>query len=373
MALSIIGCGFVADLYMRSLKAHPTVQVSCVYDHDPERAQTFAQYWGLIACDTMEGFLAQQAAGSLVLNLTNPAAHYDVSRQCLEAGMHVYSEKPLAMSMVDATALTELARARNLMLASAPCSVLGQAAQTLGKALRDGVAGKPRLIYAELDDGYIPQAPFDGWRSESGRAWPAADEFRTGCTVEHAGYYLTWLIGWFGSVERVIAASATVIPEKNPDGQGTPDVSIATLFFANGVVARLTCSIVGSHDHQIRIFGDKGVLRVTRAWDNAAPVRFYRRFQLRRRLVEHPIGRRIKLGKKTHPKVKRWGAAAMNFALGPVEMLEAISEGRECRLSADFALHLNEVTLAIQGAGSDTGAQVMQTKCDPVEPMSWAK
>jgi hypothetical protein len=78
------------------------------------------------------------------------------------------------------------------------------------------------------------------------------------------------------------------------------------------------------------------------------------------------------LGKTTHPKVKRWGAAEMNFALGPMEMVEAIETGRPPRLAGDFALHLNEVTLAIQNAGRSRGVQGMQTHCDRMEPMPWA-
>ncbi|WP_412553282.1 Gfo/Idh/MocA family protein [Shimia sp. MIT1388] len=369
-SVSIIGCGFVADLYMRSFAAHPDIAVTQVYDHDPNRLKAFAEHWNLHTADSLERFLGNLPQGSLVLNLTNPGAHYEVSRACLEAGHHVYSEKPLATEMADAIALHELAAQKGLLLSSAPCSVLGEAAQTLGKAIRDDVAGPVRLIYAELDDGFIPQAPYADWTSESGAPWPAEDEFAVGCTLEHAGYYLTWLIGMFGSVRRVVAASAECLPGK--EITGTPDFSTATLFFENGITARLTCSIVASHDHKIRVFGDKGVLQVKQAWDNDAPVKFHRRFTLRRRLVEHPIGTRQKIKGDTHPKVERWGAAAMNFALGPAEMLDALAEGRPCRLSPDFALHLNEVTLAIQNSGADGCAQDMTTRCEPMAPMPWA-
>ncbi|WP_422048283.1 Gfo/Idh/MocA family protein [Shimia sp.] len=369
-SVSIIGCGFVADLYMRSFAAHPDVAVTQVYDHDPERLQSFSSHWNLHKADSLERFLANLPKGSLVLNLTNPSAHYDISRTCLNAGHHVYSEKPLAMEMDEAIALHDLASEKGLMLASAPCSVLGEAAQTLAKAIRDDVAGSVRLIYAELDDGFVPQAPYGGWQSDSGAPWPAKDEFVVGCTLEHAGYYLTWLIGMFGTVRRVVAASAECVPYKGV--HRTPDFSTASLFFENGITARLTCSIVGSHDHRIRVFGDKGILQVKQAWDNEAAVRFHKRFTLRRRLMEHPIGKRQRLSGDTHPKVARWGAAAMNFALGPVEMLDALREERPCRLSADFALHLNEVTLAIQNAGADSGSQEMSTRCDPIPAMPWA-
>lgn len=370
--IHIIGCGFVADLYMKSLATFPEIRVATVYDHDPARCRAFGDHWQVQAANTIDEILSAANSGRLVLNLTNPDAHYDVTRRCLEAGLHVYSEKPLAVDMDDARALHGLAKGRGLLLASAPCSVLGEAAQTLGHAIRHQIAGTPRLIYAELDDDFIPQAPYQNWTSESGAPWPYEDEMRVGCTLEHAGYYLTWLIAYFGSVRTVVAASAGVIPNKLGDGSAAPDVSVATLFFESGLVARLTCSIVAPHDHRIRVIGDDGVLEVKDAWNNDAAVRYRRRFTIRNRLINHPFPRRIKLKGPTHPKVPRTGAASMNFALGPAEMLAAIDEDRPCRLSADFALHLNEVTLAIQSAHDNAGAVAMTTRCDALEPMPWA-
>ena len=369
--LSIIGCGFVADLYMRSLRTFPDVQVAAVYDRNADRAAAFASHWGVKTVTSEAELYSGMKPPGLVLNLTNPDAHFEVNKAVLDAGHHVYSEKPLAMKMDEAQALYDLAGSKGLLIASAPCSVLGEASQMLGKALRQDIGGRPRLIYAELDDGFIPQAPHQDWISPSGAPWPSEDEFRTGCTVEHAGYYLSWLIAHFGAVERVVAASGRTIPDLLPEGSAA-DTSVATLFFKDGLMARLTCSIVGPHDHRLRIIGDKGVLCVKEAWKNSAPVTFFKRVQMRRRLIDLPVGRRIKPKGKTHPKVERWGAAEMNFALGPVEMLQAIRDKRSCRLSADFALHLNEVTLAIQNAGRDGVARDMTTSCEPMEPMPWA-
>ncbi|EBA06355.1 Gfo/Idh/MocA family protein [Sagittula stellata] len=369
----LLGCGFVADLYARSLATFPGIEVAGVYDIDTARLTAFCAHWNMPAAASFEGLLAM-APGALVLNLTNPGTHFGTSRACLEAGHPVYSEKPLAMTLEDAKALHALAAEKGLALASAPCSALGEAAQTLGHALRRNLAGTPRAIYAELDDGFIPQAAYDKWLSESGAPWPAEDEFRVGCTLEHAGYYLTWLISWFGPVRRVVAASAETVPPADKGGGGpyAPDVSVAVLYFENGPVVRLTCSIVAPHDHGIRIVGDAGVLSCKAAWDNEAKVRFARRLTLRRRLLEHPFPSRVKLPGPTHPKVKRWGAAAMNFMLGPAEVLDARREGRPCRMSNDFALHLTEVTLAIQNARE--GAAVdMTTRCAPMEPMPWAR
>jgi predicted dehydrogenase len=370
-SIGIVGTGFVADLYMRSLQTFPHIRIVGAFDIDGGRLAAFASYWKLRAAASLDDLLAHDHP-DLILNLTNPGAHFEVSQACLQAGHHVYSEKPLAMAMDDARRLHALAQATGLMLASAPCSLLGEAAQTLWAGVRRRDAGRVRLVYAELDDDYIPAAPYRKWASESGAPWPYRDEFEVGCTVEHAGYYLSWLIAMFGSVTKVAAASANVLPDKLADAAPTtPDYSCATLFFESGVVARLTCSIVAPHDHRLRVIGDQGVLELDECWANGAPVRLRRRHVFRRRLFNSPWARRVAAGQATDPKVGRRGAASMNFALGPAEMLAALREKRASRLNADFALHMNEVTLAIQNAGDAAGVQVMTTRCPPIAPMDW--
>jgi len=368
--VAIVGTGFVADLYMRSLSSFPKIEVVRAYDINPASQERFCSYWNVRAAPDLEQLLSDPTI-TLVLNLTNPASHYAVTKACLEAGKHVYSEKPLAIEMADARELGELATARSLELASAPCSLLGEAAQTAWQAVRTGKIGTPYLVYAELDDDFIPRAPYTKWHSESGAPWPYQDEFAVGCTLEHAGYYLTWLIAMFGSITRVISATGDLIPQK-PTGsaaRAAPDFSCATLYFESGTIARLTCSIIASHDHQMRIFGEDGILEIARSWDNNSPVKLRRRYTLRRKLITSPIATRIRLKQPTHPKVGRWGAASMNFALGPAEVLSAITEARPSRLSSQFALHLTEVTLAIQ---QGDGVHEMSTRCPTIEPMGWA-
>ncbi len=372
--VAIVGCGFVADLYMRSLKTFPDIRVACVTDRSEARLEAFSKHWKVDAAANLEALLSALPKDGLVLNLTNPSSHYAVNLAVLQAGHHVFCEKPLALSFEEAKTLCELAQAKGLQLGSAPSSVLGEAAQTLFRAVSQGVGGTPRLVYAELDDGFVPQAPLECWASESGAPWPYEDEFQVGCTLEHAGYYLSWLIAMFGSVTRVLASSAEVLPDKRGVTDTAPDFSVAVLQFENGPVVRLTCSIAAPHDHRLRIIGDNGVLSLNKAWDNAAPVTFYRRMRIRRRLLEHPFGKRLRLPtRKTHPKLPRKGAAAMNFALGPAEMLEAILSGEASRIAGSFALHLTEITLAIQNAGLEGGAYIPISQCGKMESMPWAR
>ena len=184
--ISIIGTGYVADLYMRSLSVMPGIRVVSAFDRNTARMHTFCKYWDIKPVDSFEALTTSVDVPGLILNLTNPSSHYDVSRALLHAGPHVYSEKPLATKIEQAVELVDFARERGLEIASAPCSVLSEAAQTVWKAVRDGELKNPRLVYAELDDDFIPQAPYRRWRSETGAPWPWDDEFRVGCT-------LTWI------------------------------------------------------------------------------------------------------------------------------------------------------------------------------------
>ncbi len=364
--IAIVGAGYVADLYLRSLQCFPELEVVGVWDIDPLRLAALAAHWGIPVAAGLDDLIARKP--DIALNLTSPRAHGAVIRALLESGVHVWSEKPLSLDLDEAETLAAFAREKGLHLASAPCSVLGRSAQTVWSAIRDGRIGKPRLVYAELDDDFIPLAPYAGWNSESGAPWPAAEEFRTGCTLEHAGYYLAWLMAIFGPVRRVVGGSARLLDEAQTGaGHDAPDYASASLFF-DGVVARLTCSIIARHDHRLRIFGDDGILELDEAWANDAPVRIRRRHRIRRRLLNSPFTRRVRPpAGSTHPLIDRHGAASMNFALGVAEMAMAIAAGREPRLAGDFAVHLTEITLAIQ-AGGDYRAR---TSFAPIAPMEW--
>ncbi len=367
--IAIIGTGYVADFYMKSIALYPEVEIVGAFDLEADRLKTFCDYWSVKSFASATDLLADLPPQGVVLNLTNPDAHYEVTHSCLSAGRHVYSEKPLAIDMNQAHALVKLATARGLHMGAAPCSYLSQSAQTLWAAVREEIAGKVRLAYAEIDDGYIRQAPYQHWKSETGAPWPAEDEFQVGCTMEHAGYYLTWLIQMFGPVRTVVAASAQL----TGDAPAAHDLSIGTLFHASGVVSRLTCSIIAPHNHELRIVGDNGVLELDECWDNLAKVRFRKRTRIRRRLLEVPIARRLRLANKTtHPVPAKGGAATMNFFLGPDQMLSDISEGNDPLPTMQMALHVNEVTLALQNAGEDSGAVAMQTTCNPTSPQPWA-
>jgi len=375
MNIALVGCGFVADYYLMTLPLHPELKVMGVMDRVAARANHLARSYGVSQYDSLDGLLNDSRV-ELVLNLTNPRSHYDVSKRALLAGKHVYTEKPLAMQMDQARELTEIAESKGLVISSAPCSSLGETAQTLWNALREKVVGEPRLVYAEMDDGMVTRMQYRKWLSVSGVPWPYKDEFETGCTMEHAGYVLSWLAAWFGPAATLTSFASAQIPDKIP-GEAletdAPDFSVACIQFRSGIVARLSCSIIAPHDHTLKIIGDEGVLSTIDTWNYRSPVHSQKMITIRRRSFMNPLRKKHALPPNPYQRIKTRGAQSMDFARGPAELAAAVREQRPCRLSPRFSLHVNEMALAIHWAREQGATYRMTTTFDPVEPMPWVK
>jgi predicted dehydrogenase len=373
--IAIVGCGYVADRYMESIGQHAGLRLVGAYDRNAERAQKFSACHGVRRYETLDELLADGKV-AFVLNLTNPRSHFEVSRACLLAGKHVYSEKPLATDLAEAKQLVDLAAARRLWISAAPCSLLGETAQTVWRALRHEEVGPVRVVYAELDDGLVHLMPYQRWISKSGAPWPYEDEFEVGCTLEHAGYYLTWLLAFFGPVQRMSAWGSVQVPDKLA-GTGkkfaAPDLTVACMQFESGVTARLTCSILAPHDHQLRIVGDRGILSTEDCWKYRSPVSIKRMQKFRRRQFFLPWGKRYPLVGSPELSSPSKGGIRMDWCRGVADMAEAVRDGRKPRLAPDFCLHVTEVALAISASAEQPGPIPITTRFEPVDPMPWAK
>jgi len=374
MNLAIVGCGFVADYYLATATLHPELVIVGIHDRVAERAAALGAAYGLPVYPTLHD-VCKDARVEMVLNLTNPRSHYEVSKAALLAGKHVYSEKPLAMTMVEATELVAIAEQRGLRLASAPCSVLGETAQAVLKALREKAVGTVRVVYAEMDDGMVHRMNYRSWKSVSGVPWPYKDEFEIGCTLEHAGYYLTWLVAMFGAAESVTSFASVQVPDKVPGetlSMVSPDFSVACILFRSGVVARLTCGILAPHDHVMKVVGDDAVLYVPDSWDYRSPVYVRRWITIRRKTFLSPWRDKRALARAPYGAIRTKGSQSMDFCRGPAELAAAVKAGRPSRLSARFALHVTELALAIHDAPRHGSSHRMATDVEAIEPMPWA-
>ncbi len=382
MNIAFIGTGNVATQYVSTLRSHPQLHLVGVYDQNPDRSKRFTEYWPCRRYTSLAELLGDPHVEAVV-NLTNPRAHYEVNRACLEAGKHVYSEKPLAMSSEAASELVELAERRHLRLSAAPCNVLGETAHAVRRYLHSGVIGKVRLVYASFEDGMIAphQAPWN-WRNQCGIPWPAKDEFETGCTYEHAGYALTWLGALFGPARRVTAFASTRLPDKGiAVDQMAPDFTVACLEYDGDLVARLTCGIVAPRDKSLLIIGDRGVLFVANLRHDASPIYFrphilqgwqarvdrrlaaFHRWLARR--IVWPGGsvlfqRRLPLLRKP-PRAVVSPEKPVDFLRGISDMEEAIRFRRPCKLNAAFAAHVVEIIETMQYPERFNFRRVLQT------------
>lgn len=402
MRIAFVGCGYVFDIYMRTRWAHPELQICGVFDIDAARLDTVTRHYGLHAYPSYETLLADPAV-EIVVNLTGIAAHETVVRRALEAGKHVYTEKPVTLALGRTQALFALAAARDRVLGGAPCNLYSDAIVTLLRAVRAGAVGKPVLVLAELDDNPAHLMGLEQVRSPTGAPFPYVEELSAGCTVEHAGYHLVWLCALFGPAVSVTAVSTLLVARKTetrlPD---TPDLSVAVLTFAGGVTARLTCSWVAPRDHSLRVIGDRGELRLDNIFHDQSPLTLERftRVSLAARkpysLRRHPgLGRLLGVGGRRLRLVRRWksraveaergvGASvkhrlvgwlrrrevyAQDKLLGVAEMARAIEAGRPQPLSPAFMIHINELTLLIQSAGPAGLTTAPTTRFDDLPPL----
>lgn len=370
MDVALIGCGFVADYYMATLADHPGLRVVGAMDLVPASAARFGRHWKVPTYHSAESLLAGAPFG-MVINLTNPQAHFEVSKTFLEAGKHVYSEKPFTLRLADAEALVELAAAKGVRIAAAPCLHLSEAVQAMKREIDAGRIGRPLLAYAEMDDNLVARSTFARWRSASGAPWPAEDEFEIGVTLEHVGYSLGVLLTLFGPVKRVVSFAGLIHPGKpTPSGKAEgQDFSLACLEFESGVVARLTCSNIAVRDHSITVTGEAGVLRAEDCWHYQTPVTSRRYMRIRNRDMLTPWRRRARLP-PCGPKPRSSGAGSMDFARGPAELARAIEEDRPSLTPVDFALHVNEVSLAIHDTFTGGPAEYLtRTRFAPLPPV----
>ncbi|MBA2529843.1 MAG: Gfo/Idh/MocA family oxidoreductase, partial [Euzebyales bacterium] len=140
LGVAIVGCGHVAAGYAEDLQRYPRLVLRGVTDLEPARSRALATKVGCRNYRDTDALLADPEV-AVVVNLTSHRAHAGVTSSALEAGKHVFSEKPIAMAAAEARFLNAVAAARGLRLGSALIVLLGELAQTAWRAVRDGRLG----------------------------------------------------------------------------------------------------------------------------------------------------------------------------------------------------------------------------------------
>ena len=258
LGVGIIGCGNISTTYLTLAPLFKGIEIRAVADLDMAAAQARATDYGVIAQSVAE--LLRNDDIQIVVNLTVPAAHFKVSRAILEAGKHVYTEKPLTLSIAEARQLQRIARAKRLQVAGAPDTFLGGSHQLARKAVDDGLVGK-----IAGGTAHIMSRGMEHWH-------PNPDFFFKpggGPVLDMGPYYITSLVNLLGPVKRVAALTGMarrqrIIESAPRKGEKiavkTPTTIHALLDFASGAMVTLSASWdVYAHRHpHMELYGSDG-------------------------------------------------------------------------------------------------------------------
>ncbi|GAA3331056.1 Gfo/Idh/MocA family oxidoreductase [Curtobacterium albidum] len=198
VGVGFIGAGMISEQYLTNLTTFPDVEVVRIGDIDTARAAASAAKWGVPASGTGEDVLADPDV-EIVVNLTLPATHVEVSTAALRAGKHVWSEKPIGVDRESAAGLVALADELGLRLGIAPDTVLGTGWQTAKRAIEAGVIGTPLTAVTSMQwqgpDVFHPNASFLYAKG-------------AGPLFDIGPYYFTALVHLLGPVESVVATGS---------------------------------------------------------------------------------------------------------------------------------------------------------------------
>lgn len=351
--VGVVGCGNISRAYATKLRSLPDLELVACADLDAERARALASEFEVPLVLDPER-LVQHPDIDVVLNLTVPLAHAGISRAALDAGRHVYSEKPLALDTRTGAALVGRARDRERRFGCAPDTFLGAGLQTCRALLDAGAIGTPLAA----------NAFFQGSGPESWHPDPRAFYRRgAGPLFDMGPYYVTALVALLGPVARVTGGariSRSHRPISSQPLAGTwLDVEVPThvagvLEHESGPLATLVASfdVPATRFRFIEVYGTEGTLAVPDPNTFGGPV------QLRRAddadWADVPLNH---------------GSGVQSRGLGLADMVRAARSGRPHRASGELALHVLEVMERILVAAETRRHQDIQTRVERPAPL----
>src|ERR1043165_2208915 len=202
--IGLIGCGAIRGAYLTHARAFPILQFTACSDIDLQKAKAKALEFQIPRVLTVDELLRDPHV-DIILNLSIPKAHAEISLRALEAGKHVYCEKPLGISMAEGQAILAAAKSRNLRVGCAPDTFMGAGLQTARQLLDEGAIGRPVAFTAfMMCPGHEHWHPNPQFFYENGG----------GPMFDMGPYYLTALLNFFGPVTRITSAASIAIPDR---------------------------------------------------------------------------------------------------------------------------------------------------------------
>ncbi len=359
LGVGIVGCGNISAAYFSLAPLFKGIQVTACADINPAAAKARAKEFGVRAEETVEDLMKAKDV-DIVVNLTVPAVHYAISRQALDAGKHVYSEKPFVLDVKEGLDLKKRADKQGLRVGSAPDTFLGGTHQQARHLVDSGAVGR-----ITAGSCHVMSHGMEHWH-------PNPDFFflpGAGPILDLGPYYITNLIQLIGPVKRVTALTSTPTRERTI-GIGprlgekvpvkTPTTIHAVMEFENGALVTFLASWdVWQHGHSpMELYGEDGTLHVPDPNFFGGELALTKQDKPVTKLPkwQHPFG----VPNQKHPR----GMMANYRTAGLADMALAIGAGRPHRCSLDLALHAIDVMTGILKSGETGKFVAMRTTCE---------
>jgi len=368
VGIAVIGCGNISDQYLGNLVRFPDVAVLACADLDRDRAATQAAKYGIPHSGDLATVLAMPEV-ELIVNLTVPAVHASVALQAIRAGKHVYGEKPFALSVQEAQAVTAAANECGVQLGNAPDTFLGAGLQTARRLIEEGRIGTP--ISAKATFGY-----------PGPDAWHPSPEFLFqeggGPLLDMGPYYLTALVQMLGPVKTVSGFSSRAQGKRSigsgPRAGETFDVTVDTqvlalLEFASGPIATATFSFdAPTAFRELEVQGTEAVIR------SPDPNYFDGSVFLCKKDVSKVEPREwFEIPAETDWVEIPAEGSAEGRGMGALDMARALRSGGKPRAAADLAIHVLDVMECIAASAASRHTTPVSTTCSATDllPAGW--
>ena len=352
--VGILGSGNIFGRYIAGLSRYPELEIVRVGDVDTGRAKAAANEhaipaWGddaeLYADDTVD----------IVVNLTPPVHHARTVTTALQAGKHVYVEKPLATTVADARGVLDVAAATGYLVGSAPDTFLGSASQTARHALDEGLIGEP--IGASF---FVGHSKAETWHPDPRFLFGPGG----GPVLDMGPYYVAILVNLLGPIQSVAAASRIGAPVRTVTAPQrvvdrieveVPTHASAVLTFASGALgtAQMSFDVWDSDLPYIEVYGTEGTLSLANPNHFDGDVRVKRHHHGSWQVLPPVLDLFGAVGTKEQQR----------RGLGVRDLATAI-EGGAHRANAGFAFHVLEALCAVDESSRQGAVVRLESTCD---------
>jgi len=355
--VGIIGAGNISGIYLENGNRFDTMEIVAIADIDIQKANEKAQQYHIKGY-TVEQLLADNDI-EMVINLTIPQAHASINIAALEAGKHVYVEKPFSVTCEEAVEVLKLAEQKNLYVGSAPDTFLGAGIQTAIKVINDGLIGTPIAATAFMLAG-------------GHESWHPSPEFYYqvggGPMFDMGPYYLTALIAMLGPIRRVTGSANISYPERTIKSQpkAGQKIKVEVPTHISGIIdfhSGAMGTIITSFDTpgmaslpRVEIYGSKGTVSVPDPNHFGGEVK-----------VSIAGNREWQVIEQVHSN------AHNNRGLGAADMARAIREQGQHRASGLLGYHVLEAMHGFHIASSENKHYFMTSACHIPEALPAGK